>query len=278
MACGVGRNGTGPSSFRLAIFGSDPVVAEALARKAHGEADVYLIDRVEPRVTSAWVQQPHEIIGIARQIGPVGAGYVGTGGEIVRASEDPNLWLQITNRHVGGLESVRGRIMHQGGRTYGVFWTGPRISFTSSQPFDGCSIAVDPSREINTLYEQGIDNNLRGFRRMTTEDVGRRFTNTGQTRGTMFGRCIATDIRDLLVGYGEGTGRFHDQAAFVGEDGKPFSVGGHSGSLIVCMDDEQGCARLFAGGPDSQGRDVTFGNANLPGLIEACGGIPLLAA
>lgn len=274
VAIGVGRAGR---EFRLAIFSSDPVVSDALVARAAGEADVYMISSVSPRVTSAWTQQPHEIIGIGRQTGPVGFGWVGTGGIIVRAIEDPGVLLHIMNEHVTGERAPRGRVMHQGGRSYGVVWKTGGLSFTALNRYDVGAVAIDRNRRVNATYEQGLDDNLRGIRRMTPDDIGRRFTNTGQTRGTMFGSCIAVDVKDLAVGYNGGVARFIDQAAFVGENGKPFSVGGHSGSTIVCVEDKHAVALLFAGGRDAQGRDVTFANADLPGAITAVGGIPKLA-
>ncbi len=273
VALGVGRAG---SEFRLAIFSSDQIVADELVASAAGEADVYLIPWVSPRVTSSWTQQPHEIIGIGRQVGPVGLGWVGTGGIVVRSSEDDKVLLHVTNEHVVGERAPRGRVMHQGGRSYGVVWKTGGLSFDVSNRYDVGTVAIDRTRRINATYEQGLDDNLLGIRRMTPDDVGRRFTNTGQTRGTMFGSCIAVDVRDLAVGYNGGAARFTDQAAFVGEDGKPFSVGGHSGSTIACVNDKHAVALLFAGGRDGQGRDVTFANADIPGAIVAGGGIPKL--
>jgi hypothetical protein len=275
VALGVGRAG---DSFRLAIFSSDPVVADQLVARAAGEADVYLIPTVSPRVTSSWAQQPHDIIGIGRQVGPVGLGWVGTGGIVVRSAEDAKVLLHVTNEHVTGERAPRGRVMHQGGRSYGVVWRTGGLSFTVSNRYDVGTVAIDRTRRVNATYEHGIDDNLRGIRRMTPDDVGRRFTNTGQTRGTMFGSCVAVDVRDLAVGYNGGVARFVDQAAFLGENGKPFSVGGHSGSTIVCVDDRHAVALLFAGGRDATGRDLTFAAADLPGAITAGGGIPELLA
>lgn len=275
VALGIGRQG---EEFRLAIFGSDPVVAAELSARAAGEADVYVLDRIEPRVTSSWAKQPHERIGIGRQIGPVGFGWVGTGGVIVRATADPTIVLHVTNEHVVGERAPRGRVMHQGGRSYGAVWKTGGLVFDALNRFDVATVAIDRSRKWNATYEQGIDDNLAGLRRITPDDIGRRFTNTGQTRGTMFGHCIAVDVRDVAVGYDGGVARFQDQAAFVGEDGNPFSVGGHSGSTIVCVDDKHAVALLFAGGRDAAGRDVTFGNADLPGAISAAGGFPHLIA
>lgn len=277
LACGTGGDGTA-NGFRLAIFGDDSEAIARLTTLAAGEVDVYRIPFVEPRITSIWAKRPSDIIGIGLQVGPVGSGWVGTGGIVVRAEDDPGVLLHLTNEHVTGEGAPRGRLMHQGGRTYGAVWKVGGLRFDGSQAWDCGSVSIDAARRVNAVYEQGLDNNLAGIRRMGPDDVGRRFTNTGQTRGTMFGSCIAVGIRDLLVGYDGGTGRFHDQAAFVGEDGKPFSVGGHSGSTIACMEDGHACALLFAGGPDEQGRDVTFAAADLPGAIRAAGGVPELVS
>ena len=274
-ALGIGKK---DSEFRLAVFGEDPAVVAAIAARANGEADEYVIPMLQPRVTSGWTQQPRDPLVIGQQVGPVGLGWVGTGGLYVRAAEDPTVILQITNEHVTGEHAPRGRVMHQGGRNYGVVWKVGGLSFAASQKYDVGSVAVDRGRAINPLFDHGIDDNLVGIRRMAPDDIGRQFANTGQTRGTMFGSCLAVDVRDVRVGYDGGVGRFHDQAVFVGRDGQPFSVPGHSGSTIVCVSDKHGCALLFAGVRDALGRDLTFANADLPGAVVAAGGTPQLAA
>ena len=61
----------------------------------------------------------------------------------------------------------------------------------------------------------------------------------------------------ITVGYGNGrTANFKDQITVTGNDGRPFSAGGDSGSLIWTWDETRSpVALLFAGG-----RDYTFAN------------------
>lgn len=271
VALGKGKKG---NQFRLAVFGPSQALNDIIAEEVGSEVDVYTVD-AKPRLTSQWVRQPRDILGINLQVGPRGFNWVGTGGIIVQAVEDKEILLQITNEHVTGEGAPRGRIMHQGGRDYGVVWKVGGLQFNVPQQWDVGSIAIDRGRKINAHFDHGWDDNLVGIRSMTEDDLGRRAANTGQTIGTHVGTCIAVGIRNLRVGYDGGVGTFNNQAAFAGEDGKPFSVGGHSGATIV-MEDKYAAALLFAGGPDSQGRDITFAAMNLPGAIQAAGGIPSL--
>lgn len=273
-ALGKGRQG---HEFRLAVFTANEAFAEVVVARAAGEADVYIVPVVKPLVTSSWTKQPRDPLIIGQQIGPRGAPWVGTGGIYVRAAENPDVILQVTNEHVSGEAAQRGRPMNQGGREYGVVWKVGGLQFSVPQKYDVATVAVRKGMTINPTYDQGFDANIVRIRRMDDTDINRRFANTGQTRGTMFGRCIAVNVTGLRVGYDGGVGTFTDQAAFMGEDGKPFSVGGHSGSTIVC-EDNTAVALLFSGGPDSQNRDVTFANSDLPGAIMAAGGVPQLIA
>jgi lysozyme family protein len=79
---------------------------------------------------------------------------------------------------------------------------------------------------------------------------------SGRTTQLTSGRVVDVNA-SITVGYGNGkTANFKDQITVAGNDGRPFSSGGDSGSLIWTWDETRSpVALLFAGG-----RDYTFAN------------------
>ena len=84
----------------------------------------------------------------------------------------------------------------------------------------------------------------------------------GRTTGLRRGRVTAIEVDDVVVNFSAGLLRFDDQIEISGADGRPFSAGGDSGSLIVDTASGSGVGLLFAGsdqgGPDGVG--VTYAN------------------
>jgi len=92
---------------------------------------------------------------------------------------------------------------------------------------------------------------------MAVQKVGR---TTGHTKGVITAVGVSTDVG----GYqGTFTCAFADQIQVEGEGGEDFSAPGDSGSAIVTQPGAGGeiayVALLFAGGADSDGRDITIG-------------------
>jgi len=83
--------------------------------------------------------------------------------------------------------------------------------------------------------------------------LGMEVTKQGRTTGPRFGYIDMTEV-ELPVWYDDYLIRFKNQIVIKSKDGRSFSEGGDSGSLILTMDG-RAIALLFAGGPND-----TIGN------------------
>ena len=264
---------------RLAVFTSDYQLGAAIKAHAAGEAVVYMTEVALPRVTANYTKKVHRTKFMGVQVMPDHMRWVGTGSIFVPLAEDPTKVGQVTNRHVTGFTMRRGDLMRQGGERYA--WHVGHSNFSTSVPiqFDSAVNGLNEGVQFYPRWSDGLDANLAGIRRMRDSDLQQTFVHTGQTIGTRQGRCIATDIDDHYINYGEmGVAQLTDHAAFVADDGRPFSVGGHSGSTIISVRDRMAVALLDSGGPGPGGLDITYASADLPGSIRAAGGIPELVS
>lgn len=93
------------------------------------------------------------------------------------------------------------------------------------------------------------------------EDV-ENVAKVGRTTGLTQGRVTAIEVDDVVVDFAMGLVRFDGQIEISGANGRPFSAGGDSGSLIVDTDSSRALGLLFAGsdqgGPDGVG--LTYAN------------------
>jgi hypothetical protein len=76
--------------------------------------------------------------------------------------------------------------------------------------------------------------------------VGMKVQKHGRTTGFTTGAVVDISA-DINVGYDFGTARFVDQIVVIGDNNKPFSASGDSGSLIVTRPGKRATALLFAG-------------------------------
>jgi hypothetical protein len=83
----------------------------------------------------------------------------------------------------------------------------------------------------------------------------------GRTTLFTIGTVYAVDVTVPVSGYaGNTTAYFENQVAIIGVGGKPFSLGGDSGSLIYNPNTMKPTELLFAGGRTPDGIDITIGN------------------
>jgi hypothetical protein len=83
----------------------------------------------------------------------------------------------------------------------------------------------------------------------------------GRTTLFTIGTVYAVDVTVPVSGYaGNTTAYFENQVAIIGGGGKPFSLGGDSGSLIYDSNTMKPTELLFAGGRTPDGIDITIGN------------------
>lgn len=270
VSAGVCRAG---KKFGLMAFAMTPEQAHyAKSRAPKGiPFEVRVMPGIHARITREFAQQKQRPLIIGQQIRPHGAPWVGTGGLYV-PSADRRACLQVTNSHVVGLRAQAGTPMTQGGEVYGYVYRNNGIVIGGVQEVDVASVAVIQGLEGYFDWESGIDDVLAGIESVTPDDLDQGFTNTGQTRGTMFGNCIAIEIDGQPIGYDEGHAWLNNLSAYAKPGVGEFSVAGHSGSTIVRVSDRKAKSLLFAGGPDSNGDDITFG-CDLPKAILAAGGL-----
>lgn len=267
VSVGVTRRGTDEEAFKAAIFASSPELGRLALEAVNGEGEVHIVPHVTTRVTRDWVQRERRPLEIGQQIRPEGANWVGTGSLFIRSG-------QTTNRHVAGMNARLGDVMLQGNKRYGeVSGLGP-ISFTQRNRYDVAIVRVDEDIEARLRWDWGLLGDVRYIRTATPDDIGREAVNTGQTIGTQRGYLYATGVDNVPVGYDEGVAWYDDLLVFM-RDGGPFSVGGHSGSAIHMVHDSACVALLFAGGPDSSGRDLTYA-CDMAGAIRHAGHEPVL--
>jgi hypothetical protein len=259
-------------------------LARECERRSKGEADVRIVPRIAaapPTRAEARRATGASAAGarFRRRRRPLEAGYsVGhvniTAGTLGFFVEDEDAHYILSNNHV--LADVNlgspGDLIIQPGpadgpvaarNIVGVLDRFVPISFTRSNVVDCAIAAVRDGLDFYPWWNAALGAPVRKIRRINEADLGRRVCKVGRTTGVTHGTITQVEIDRLQVDMGEpGAPRlasFSDQFEVVGDDGRPFSLGGDSGSLIV---DQGGHAigLLFAGGPDDDGVDLTFAN------------------
>jgi len=282
VALGIAR-GKRPGDYRLGarIQVKGPAargIAARILESTRGEADI----RITPNVTKrhhppAWFRRRHRPLeaGISCGHHKITAGTLGF---IV---EDDDAWYALSNNHVladvnkgepgdpiiqPGPIDIAGPSKKRVNQNtlIGVLDRFVPISFNRSNVVD-CAVAeLLPDLSFYPGWTEALPGNVKGFRELGPSDLGLRVLKAGRTTGITRGRITQVKVDRLSVNMGSDSrpkwADFSNQVEVLGDDGKLFSDGGDSGSLIV---DEQGYARalLFAGGADSEtGEDVTFAN------------------
>lgn len=246
-------------------------LAEGVRARAKGEAEV----RIVPRVRVRRYPEPRWFRGLRRplecglSIGQA-AGMAGTLGAIVR---DRDGLYALSNNHVLAAVNTAepGDPVAQPGdldrrmkaaTIVGVLDRFVPISFSRSNVVD-CAVAqLFPQVEAWPGRNRAARGLLRPPRAVTLDDLGLAVLKVGRTSGVTRGRITQVEVDRLRVEMGDGRSRvalFSDQIEIEGEDGRPFSADGDSGSLVI---DPLGRPRalLFCGGEDADGRDLTYAN------------------
>jgi len=261
----------------LAIRTPHPEVAERLAARARGEADVRLV-RAERRPTDARLAARVRPLEPGVQVGMAGRNFVGTLGFFGRDSA--GVLYGVSNAHV---VADQGRALpgHRIGQPNALDernLIGLLAAFAPYSPSvpnlaDVGSVRLDRSGlEVLVGFHAAAERNagrLRGARRLGPEDLGLEVRKVGRSTGAQAGRVTVVELDGLGVAMDAFTPRFDDATEVSGGPSTDFSAPGDSGSLIVDLDG-WGVAHLFAGGRDSTGEDFTYGLA-LPHALAAVG-------
>jgi len=265
-----GRNG-----YQLAIrvqtraLENGPQV-EAIRKNAKGEADIKYVGRIFKRaLPRPWYRCRQQPLLIGTSIGhyTITAGTLGcfvSKGE----KEQPRM---LSNNHVLAAENNghRGDAILQPGRhdkgqrdkdTAGALDSFIRLD-ASGRNYVDCALATIRD---GIPFEKGL---LRGVGQIAgtaslPPPENARVHKIGRTTGPTNGVVAAFEVDNLVVGYELGNLRFDNQLEIEGTDtGRPFSLGGDSGSLVY-DDDRKAVALLFAGSDQGgkKGRGLTYAN------------------
>jgi hypothetical protein len=288
VSVGVAR-GASARDFRLGVrvhaTGSRAAqLARACEKRSRGEVDIRIVPHVVaappsladarrgsgPRQDGSWFRKRRRPLEAGLSVGHT-AITAGTIGFIV---EDADAFYLLSNNHVlaNVNEASPGDLIVQPGRAdaaravrniVGVLDRFIPISFSRSNVVDCAVASLLESIEFYVGWTEALPGRIRGVRPLSEDDLGLKVRKAGRTTGVTRGIVTQVEIDRLRVDMGEPdtprVATFSDQFEVIGEDGRPFSLGGDSGSLIV---DEDGFAvgLLFAGGQDTRGIDLTFAN------------------
>lgn len=287
IALGVAKRG---SEHRLAVRVQrqsllDSPIIEHIKGQARGEVDVRVVGKVEKRrrkgvarskvaataLALPWHQSRQRPLLIGCSVGHFEV-TAGTLGCFVRRS---NRRYLLSNNHVFANENdaVKGDRILQPGSVDGGRPPSDAIGelFAWIKLHKGAGNRVDAA--IASLYEHddvdltrlrdiksGRDARLSGVGAAFL-DAGTQVYKVGRTTGATKGRVTAFDIDNLVIEYDIGNVRFDGQIEIEAAEGRPFSAGGDSGSLIVDRD-MAAVGLLFAGGDTggAGGLGLTYAN------------------
>lgn len=255
-------------------------LAEYYAAQAGEEADVRVLPEVRRRSrTPAWFQGRRRPLEAGISVGHFDI-TAGTLGAIV---EDDERYYVLSNNHVlanvnlalPGDPILQPGPIDRSPSPDGLIAVLDRFVTLSDRRDNEVDCAAAEILEDQLLYvgwnealadpREGFDGDglLTGTEPATVEDLGRPVAKAGRATAVRRGIITQVEIDALRVNMGTEDNpldmTFSSQFEVVGDDDRPFSQGGDSGSLVV---DEQGRARglLFAGGRDTLGVDRTFVN------------------
>ncbi len=249
-------------------------LAEELVRRARGEADVRVVPDIRKRVrTPGWFRRRRRPLEAGVSCGH----FQITAGTLGFVAEDQHAYYALSNNHVlanvnagapGDPVVQPGPDDHRAAQPVspktliGVLDRYVPISFQRANVVDCAVAALLPDLQFYVGWTEAIPGVVRGVKPVSVADLGRPVSKAGRTTGVTRGTITQVNVDRLQVDLGdreEKIATFSDQIEVEGDDGRPFSDAGDSGSLIVDRDG-YGRALLFAGGRDDQGRDLTFAN------------------
>jgi hypothetical protein len=277
VALGVAQ-GRGRGDFRLAATiraRRDPgeAVAARIRRRSANECTIRFVPKIRPRALrpGSWFRKRRRPLEPGLSIGNVAI----TAGTLGCFVEDADHYYVLSNNHVlaDTNRAELGSAVVQPGpddqkpklaNLVGVLERFEPISFLRRNKVDCALSSIDPDLWFYAGWTEAVPGRLRAPEPLSIDDLGRPVRKAGRTTGVTHGTVTAVDLDRLGVDFAddgepEKIAYFDDQIECVGDDGRRFSDGGDSGSLIV---DERGRARalLFAGGADEDGIELTFAN------------------
>lgn len=272
IAVGVAR-GKKPGDYRLAVriqhrdllSGSR---VDAILEAARGEADVQYIGLLSKQIPAAATRYQKRV----RPIRPgISIGHyaitAGTLGAIVRMQSDDRPRI-LSNNHVLADENrgaVGDPIIQPGAIDGGeldrdrvaALEAFVRLQKNRTNVADAAVALIDEGVEFKRAFPQ-----LGSIRALADVHAVEHVVKVGRTTGLTHGRVTAFEVDGVTVSFSVGLLRFDGQIEISGVEGRPFSAGGDSGSLIIDSESKKAVALLFAGS-DQGGLDgvgVTYAN------------------
>lgn len=263
-------------AYRVAIRTSDPELAEKVAKRAPGEADVRVLT-VEARVKPEYLQGRVRPIEAGVSIGPASQSWAGTLGAFV---QDSRALYALSNQHVVGrpeevpmhepiVQPARIDKRVSAPNVIGVADRYVPFSHTAPNLVDARLVRLADVRVLGN-FNGALQRPVAGVKAIGPEDLGQGVMKIGRTTGVRLGRITSVEMDGLPVRMGDHVLRFNDQVEVSGGPATDFSAGGDSGSLIVLSGSLMAVGLLFAGGQDQHGEDFTYANL-LPLVLEALG-------
>lgn len=261
VALGIGKREDGEHVLSVRVAPGYEVEGEMLSQRAHGEADVRVVEIVK-RTTPAFLQARRDPLEPGVQIGMKGKGFVGTLGLFVKDAR--GVLYALTNSHVAADEgrAIPGHVIGQPFGTRPIGLLDRFVPFSRAAPnlVDAALVRLDRGVPAYLDFHASLPAGTHlHVRKPTPSDIKRAVFNIGRTFGARKGFVTAVEMDGVRVGYDQGTLTFNDQVEVSGGPTTDFSTGGHSGASIV-TEDGAVIALLFAGGRDSTGTDLTYGN------------------
>ncbi|MCW5772023.1 MAG: hypothetical protein KIT16_10345 [Rhodospirillaceae bacterium] len=240
--------------------------AQHIAARAHGEAEIRYIGRVEKR-QAAWYQTRQRPLAIGISVGHYSI-TAGTLGSFVRSAGAANANI-LSNNHVLANENRAkiGDAILQAGRYDG----GRKPRDVVARLLNFIPLAAGEANLIDCAIATIVDGvdfepqKIRGLGSLAgiapNADEGIGVHKLGRTTGLTHGRVTAIELDNVVVAFDQGNFSFDNQIEIEGTGDLPFSDGGDSGSLVV-DDGLHAVGLLFAGGDQGggNGRGLTYAN------------------
>jgi len=277
LALGVGqgrKRGDYCLTVRIQRIRGARAIVEQITKRTKGECDIRIVPKIKARQTPIEFfrkrQRPLEA-GLSVGVIMRGIRHAGTLGCIV---EDSDGYYALSNNHVlaGVNSSEPGDPVVQPGNLdvkasektlIGVLDRYVPISFKRSNLVDAAIAELFEDIEFYAGWSEAIGDTFSGIDTATTDDIGRTVYKAGRTTGITEGTITSIEVDRLNINMGTETepklAQFSDQIEIIGKNNTTFSTQGDSGSLIIDSR-RRVVGLLFAGGPDSNGIDITYAN------------------
>lgn len=240
-------------AYKIFVFPGSPRIDEPREWRA------YPVEVVPLPIQNPYAAVPNRLrarpIPGGVSVAPYSAGYVGTLGCILH--RDNGELLALSNNHVlAGTNSYTAgtqicqcgpeNVPTQPADVFAVLADIIPLSFDAQVPneFDVATARIINGDDAGTGMMLGISSYSPGS--VTQLQPGIRVTKSGRTSGVTTGTVVSV-VQNVQVNYDAQIAVFSESYQIAGDEGRPFSLPGDSGSLVLRLDSGGPAALLFAG-------------------------------